>query len=389
MLKIVAGLSLLATSVACAQLIRSTNMPPDGVVVTRLALTVSVPLDTSAAATMGAKSTSEWDLRIDLVPINHSTRLWLTFGKPLTVPTYRAPLNPESCRALMVAYSCRDSATAQIENGRLVVVVRDSAMLALLFDGRPTSVLISSSLPRLPLPRQAVRYVDPQILPPSKAARAEYDLALGREGWSPWTRTLWVGKSWASDTVWMQVGDRLTVGVREEQVQPIDARNERLDFTASDWVSSDSSVVTIAPANSPLHSVNVAALRPGRSTVAVNGLRGASDELPRSPRARTLTRTFIVTPRLARVEIVTRLEEIVAGSKVTLVARVIDERGRVVAGAPVGFYVLYDPPGKYGPEGSGEDPDLTTPGQRRFIAYFETLADTLDVRFVPGRTPRH
>jgi hypothetical protein len=50
--------------------------------------------------------------------------------------------------------------------------------------------------------------------------------------------------------------------------------------------------------------------------------------------------------------------------------------------------VIYDPPSKYGREGSGADADLTTPGHRRFIAYFANFADTLDVQVVPRRAPR-
>jgi hypothetical protein len=65
-----------------------------------------------------------------------------------------------------------------------VITVRDSAMLALLFADRPTEVWIASSLRTLPQGGAAVRYVDPQFRPPSKVALAEYDRALGRDGWS-------------------------------------------------------------------------------------------------------------------------------------------------------------------------------------------------------------
>ena len=120
-------------------------------------------------------------------------------------------------------------------------------------------------------------------------------------------------------------------------------RLHRIELT-----SSDSSVVALAPSNGPPPSITLVALRPGRSTIAVNGLRGLSDELSWSPRARTLTRTCIVTRRLTQVEIAPRPKEIVAGSRLQLVARAIDESGAVVASAPVSFYVIYDPPGKYG-----------------------------------------
>ena len=312
----------------------------------------------------------------------------LTFRDPIGNAAYRSPTHPTSCTVLTDAYSCRDSATATIVNARFVITVRDSAMLALLFGDRPTHISVLTFPPLFTLWRAVVRYVDPQFVPASKEALAEYDRAQGREGWSPWARTLLPGKSSATDTVWLQVGEQVTTWVREEQVRGIDSYNLRSDFTASGWTSSDSSVVALVPSNVHPPSITLLAVRPGRSTIAVHGLSGASDELPRSQRASTLTRTYIVTRRLTRVEITPRPKEIAAGSKFTPIARLIDESGAVVAGAPIGFYVIYNPPGKYGPEGSAEDADLTTPGHRRFIAYFANLADTLDVRVVPRGAPR-
>jgi hypothetical protein len=129
------------------------------------------------------------------------------------------------------------------------------------------------------------------------------------------------------------------------------------------------------------------ALRPGRSTVAVEGLHGPSDDLPRSTRVRTLASHVVVTNRLARVQITPRPTTIVAGSKFELTAQAIDETGAVVAGAPVAFYVIYDTPDKYGWGGKRSDlaerTDLSTLGHRRFIAYFANFADTLDVQVVP------
>ena len=382
-------LSVLAVTVARAQSASPGSMLLDGVAISRRALTISIPIDTSAAIGAGVESTSEWRVTVGGNASSHSSTLSLVFSEPFDVAAYQSMRQPTSCRVLTDAYSCSDSSTAAIANGRFVITVRDSAMLALLFWDRPTRVWVGTSIRSLRLGSVVVRYVDPQLLPASKETLAEYDRALGREGWSPWTRTLLAGKSSATDTVWMEVGERLTTGVREEQGRGIDSYNWRSDFTASGWTSSDSSVVALAPSNAPQPSITLVALRPGKSTIAVNGLRGASDELPRSQRARTLTQTFIVTRRLTRVEIVPRPKEIVAGSRLKLTARVIDDRGAVVAGAPVGFYVIYDPPGKYGREGSADDnADLTTPGHRRFIAYFANFADTLDVQVVPRRTPR-
>jgi hypothetical protein len=92
------------------------------------------------------------------------------------------------------------------------------------------------------------------------------------------------------------------------------------------------------------------------------------------------------------VEITPRPATIVAGSPIQLAARAIDETGAVVPGAHVNFYVIYDTPVQYGGwDGKrydlAERADLTTPGHRRFIARFLTLADTLDLQVVPRTSP--
>jgi hypothetical protein len=188
----------------------------------------------------------------------------------------------------------------------------------------------------------------------------------------------------ATDTVLMHVGDTTAASVTEEQSRPIDALNERRDLTASGWKTSDSSVIALAPANEPPLNIRLIALRAGSSSITVHGLRGPSDELPRSPRARTITRHIIVTNRLARVEIV-------AGAKFKLVARAIDVNGGVAEGVPVEFYAVYDVPDQHGWEGKkydlAADADLTTPGRVRFLARFSKFADTLDVQVVPRRAP--
>ena len=383
-------LSFLVTAVVGAQSVASTDTLR-GVAISRRALTISLPLDTSVLTGTPPRLKSGWRITIGGDESTQSTTLSLTFRDPIAEPAYRSATHPASCTVLTDAYSCRDSASAVIVNGRFVITVRDSAMLALLFGDRPTHLSVFAPAPLVRLWRAVVRYVDPQLLPASKEALAEYDRALGREGWSPWTRTLWAGPANGRDTLWMQVGERTTASVAERQGRAIDSFNQRSDFTVARWTSSDSSVVAFAPSNDPPRSITLVALRPGRTTIAANGLRGASDELPRSQRARSLTRDVIVTNPLTRIEIVPRPSKIVAGARFELVARVIDVNGAVVEGLPVDFYVIYDTPDPYGWEGKkyslAPDVDLTAPGKRRFIARFAKFADTLDVQVVP-RGPR-
>lgn len=389
---IVALFSLVAATVASAQPATPAR-PPDWVAsLSARALTLSVSLDTALAPAKSVESGPGWDITIMQESANRSSWLRLKFGEPLNDAPPNRAFHPESCQTLTDAYSCRDSATATIANGRLVIAIRDSAMLALLFSDRPMHVSLFSSIRAISFGRAVVGYGAPTFVPASKQALAEYDRALGREGWSPWTRALWAGIANGAngrDTLWMQVGDRTTAAVSERQGRGIDSINERSDFTVARWTSTDSSVIAFAPSNDPPHAITLVALRPGRSTIAATDMRGPSDELPRSHPVRTLTRHIVVTNRVARIEIAPRPGKIVAGTRFKPVARVIDVNGAVVHGLPIDFYVIYDIPDPYGWEGKKYDlagaADLTAPGKRRFIARFAGFADTLDVRVVPRR----
>ena len=95
MLKIVAALSLLANTVAGAQPVPSGEMPLDGVVVTRRALTISMSLDTVAAVGKTGATTSGWDLRVTRDVYNLSSRLWLEFAEPFSTAAYRVAVKPD------------------------------------------------------------------------------------------------------------------------------------------------------------------------------------------------------------------------------------------------------------------------------------------------------
>jgi hypothetical protein len=385
MRKIVALLLLLAAPRVFAQLSPGRGASADTVVVSRRALTISFPLDNSSSIPkrgeplLGPNVTLAVDLR------QMSSTLRMKIVEPASDITYRSALRPMTCQVLTDTYSCRDSTTLEITDGRLVITVRDSAMLALLFADHPMEMILSAFGPAR-AGTLVVRYVDPQLLPPSKEALADLDRELGRDGWSPWRRAIVTSSFGMQDTVWLQAGERTTATVIESQNRPTDSFNWRSDFVASGWKVSDSSVVRLEPSTEHV-SKTIVALHPGRSTVTAQGLRGPSDDLPRSTRVHDLTQNVVVTNRLARVEITPRPSTIVAGSTFGLTARVIDETGTVVSGAPVNFYVIYDTPDEHGWDGKryglASDTDLRTPGHRRFIARFSKLADTLDAQVVP------
>ena len=390
--QVISLITLLLPHLALTQSPR-VNVPlVDSVLVSRRSLVISSPINDSTLAVTGRAESSGANVRLVVDPYRLSSWLHLSVIPPVNQAAYSSALRPLTCRVLTDTYSCRDSTTVEIANGRLVITIRDSAMLALLFDGRPTRVMVQSDAGYTGLGRPVVRYVDPQLLAPSTAALAEYDRALGRDGWGPWTRMMGTTSFGAVDSVWMEVGDSIRAAVGESQCRPIDSCNTRSDFSAAAWTSSDSSIIRVEGSTvTGRVSATIVALRPGRSTVAVDGLHGPSDDLPRSTPVRTIAHHIVVTNRLTRLQITPRPTTIVAGSRVKPAVQLIDENGAIVTDAPVNFFVIYDWPDNkdWGSKryDLGTRADLTTPGHRRFIAYFGKLADTLDTQVIP-RTPR-
>ena len=357
----------------------------DSVVVSRGVMVLSFALgNPSAGANERVAARGNAWLAVDNDNIS-SPRLGVTVADP---PGPDAPRPPAECRGVTKSFSCRDSALVAVSNGQLIITIRHSSMIAWLFNERPAAVWIYAGFGTARSGYVAVRYVEPRLPELSKAALVKEDSIAASEGWGSWTRMMWTSTFGALDTVWMRVGERVTATLGEMQCRPIDSCNRRSDFSASGWTSSDSSIIRLEPSDNPRQvSTTMVGLRAGRSTVTVDGLRGPSDELPRSTRIRTITRHVVVTNRLARLQIAPRPTSIRSGSDVKFEARLVDETGAAVIGAPVNFFVVYDWPDDKGWDRKRYDlaarADLKTPGHRRFIASFAGLADTLDLEVVP------
>lgn len=364
----------------------------DSVVVSRERLTLSFAIDSSRAAPLGiALRGSYLMLAVDNDQLS-SPRLMISFAPPSSASTFATAIQPKDCRALTAKYICGDSTRAEIADGRIVITIRHSEMIEWLFRDRPTAVWVRASFASARAGYLGVRYIDPLLPSPSKDSLARQDSVAAREGWGPWTRMMWTSSFAALDPVWMQVGQQVSAYLGEMQCRPIDSCNYRTDFAASDWTSSDSSVVKLTVTDNPrLTRATITALRPGQSTVTVEGLHGPSDDLPRSTRVRAFTRHVVVTNRLARLQIVPRPTTIRAGSSVKLEAQLLDEFGAILPDAPINFLVIYDWPDNKSWGDKRYDlatrANLTTAGHRRFIAYFAGLADTLDLEVVPREAP--
>jgi len=365
--------------------------------VSRNALKLSLAMDSSSMARLaGDVRGSELMLAVDNDLLT-SPRLMVVVASASGSPRNQSVIAATGCRTAPVTYACRDSAHAEVANGRFVVTVRDSAMIAWLFAERPAAVWVHAPVARARTGYVDVAYIDPQLATPAMAALVRQDSIAASDGWGPWTRMMWTSSFAALDPVWMQIGEQARAYLGEMQCRPIDSCNYRTDFSASKWTSSDSTVARVVPTDNPRQvEALITALRPGRSTVTVAGVHGPSDELPRSTRVHEFTRHIVVTNRLARIQITPRPTTIRAGSRVTLNAQLVDEFGAILPDAPINFVVIYDWPDNKSWSQKRYDlatrADLTTPGHRRFIANLRGLADTLDLEVVPApplrRPPR-
>lgn len=296
--------------------------------------------------------------------------------------------------------NCSDSSThVAVENGRVVLTLRDSARIARLFGLRPTSVDVWQQRPedayRYSRDTAIVEYVAPQIPLPDAATRADaarsqrrYEASVSRI-----MRYIAGGTNWKP--LWLEVGDSASVSVAEMRCHH-DVCSSGYAPTDSGWTIVDSriarvyvpkpdtrtDVIVIVGTSRPY----VKALRPGRTVLRVRGLRSPSDTAPSSePPERQLEREVIVTPPIERVEITPRPDTMRVDEIVRLRVRVLDRGGREVAGLPWRLEVLDGPDRsiRLGPEMAPTA--FTAPGRIRIAASLGGHADTVTVTVIAPR----
>jgi hypothetical protein len=246
-------------------------------------------------------------------------------------------------------------AGASVEAGRVVLVLRDSARIARLFGMRPDSVLtwhLRHDVPYVPgSSRVRVEYVEPQLATPGMAMREETRLAMRRFRASRTTidRAIRaVGSTRRASAVWLAVGDSVSLEVEESGIFE-DLGILGATVLDSGWTVDDSTIVRLrrVPVDSthPLWwpTTRLVGRRPGRTIVRVHGMHGAGDSMPsRRPPPRTTERAVIVTPPIARVELVTRPDTVRVGERVELRARAVDRAGGVHDDLPIELQVHSD-----------------------------------------------
>lgn len=302
------------------------------------------------------------------------------------------------CRQGMIA-DCRGSGTAAwVENGSVVLALRDSAVIARLLGLRPERLAVGMGRPGIyrytPPDIAVVEYVDPQIPEPDSALRAEAarsrraneaaDTRIGRH----------LHATPESDgVVWVATGDSTAFLVTESFCQSDVCRSLRAELSAAGWTAADSSIVELRPYVNPRRPpsrtpmITAVGRRAGETRVRVHGLSGPSDTMPNStPLPRELERAIRVTEPVGSVRLSPRVREARADEPVVLRGEVRDTRGRAIEGVP--FRVDFGMTPRVQETRFGPAPvqlSFDRAGRYTVVASFGGRADTLVVDVLPRR----
>lgn len=208
---------------------------------------------------------------------------------------------------------CESSRTrATVDNGRVVLIFRDSAEIARLFGMRPATVEVWNGSPgnggRFSRDSARVEYIVPQIPLPDSATRD--DAARSRRRYEASVSMIWryIAGGSNSGPLVLEVGDSAAVYVAEQRCH-YDVCTSGSTPLDEGWSIVDSSIARLRLVRSDSNEGHtlfifggtpryVKALRPGRTTLQVRGIRSALDSAPSSkPPERDLDREIIVKER--------------------------------------------------------------------------------------------
>ena len=314
-----------------------------------------------------------------------------------------AAARAQRCFPGMIA-QCTDSGMrVRVEQGQVILTLRDSAQIARLFGMRPASLRAWHRRPgeedRYSSDTVRIEYVSPDIPLPTAATRR--DAARSRRRYeasiSTVSRFIRGGDPW--HPLWLEVGDSVAVSVGEMHCRYDSCSSGGYAILSdSGWAILDSSIARLElvrrDSSDDIEVViggrerrYVKGLRPGHTVLRVHGMHGASDTAASStPPARQIEREIIVAPPIARVEIVPRADSVRALDTVTLRVRVIDLEGREVDGLPWQLELL---DGESRGIHLGPEPQpivFSAPGKGRVTARLGAHTDTLLVTVVPAKT---
>lgn len=300
------------------------------------------------------------------------------------------------CNAGMMIQDCgKAEVTSTVEHNRVVLMIDDSAAIARLFGMRPAQVSVNRQSPDTawyPGISIDVRYADPQMPFPDSATRAD-----SARGWRRYEASITSisryiagpGLPWTH--LWIAVGDTATLRIKETTCHYDHCISFEKPVGHSGWSVMDSSIVRLhascsraSPGGSQSSQrCMIYALRPGRTTIGVDGVHGPSDTVEsRSPPDTVLTHTIVVGEPVSRVVIVSRPDTVPLGEPVEFRVEALDRLGGIVSGAPVRLAADLGP---YDTVRDATYPvtlQFEEPGLRRVVASFRELADTIHVMVV-------
>jgi hypothetical protein len=310
-----------------------------------------------------------------------------------------AAAHPEIC-PMSAPDLCRTHASlrASVRAGRVVLSLRDSALIESLFALRPSNVIVSRERPELPVAEAwngvRIAYVSP-YLPKDGAALAAARRRREAQEWETFhvLRGLWMG---SEKDGWLVVGDSAPLFVTEQQCSTHWCFRSPRRLLHSEWRLSDKRVARLRPAGphdkrdpadrlGPRPDMIVRALRPGTTTISVR-VSGSLDAAPGAKRS--LEQVLRVTLPIASLTIASAPDTVRVGEEFTLGARVLDTRGKVEAELPVKFRII-DPGFSHHTTFDGKMPiRMITPGRVRIVAALGEFADTTLLTVVESMTTR-
>jgi hypothetical protein len=285
--------------------------------------------------------------------------------------------------------TCREAKVASaVQDNRVVLTLEHPGIIARLFGTRPESLTVfRQSVYQEPVYESdavPIRYVDPQLPTPDSATWAE--AAKGRRKYLASITS--IGRSIAGigwlDDLWLAVGDSMELKVKETICHYDSCGLSHGGVADSGWSVADSDIVRLrSAANGRTLAYG---RRPGRTTIQVRGLHGASDTLPSiRPPDRRLRQKIVVGRPVTRIAIVPRPDTVQLGDSVTFRARAFDRHRRQVRDVPIEISIDLGPHWM-GTMASNPTPaDFRKTGIRLVVAAFRELADTLRVTVVEAR----
>lgn len=217
------------------------------------------------------------------------------------------------CQLGMLINDCRTNSalSSYVEDGRLVISLRDRASIVRMFGMRPRSAHVIVDGRGLDGGEASIRYVDPQLPLLDSAQRAE--VMSSRRQWASdiYSRSRVIIDASQNGGLWVAVGDSLQLGIQElECLADVCGRFEaprETPRTWGRWTLSDSAVASLHPTTNPQASdaffydsarvMVLVGVRPGRITVTASGVHTVADTMPSRTTVDTIvTRDVIVTP---------------------------------------------------------------------------------------------